>query len=92
MNIKYQIKHVHTRYIAYKNGVEIGFGKTKEEAQKIIDEDKVKRQQFRVVWLSKNSDLAQFIELEAKDETQAKIKVQQLHMDDLAEILKVERI
>lgn len=92
MDIKYTIKHIHTRYVAYKNDIELGVTSTKDEAQKIIDEDKMKWKQFLVTWLSKTSDLAQFMEIEAKDETQVRIKVQQLHMDDLAQILKVERI
>lgn len=92
MDIKYEIKHVHKRYIAYKNGEEIGRTLIRSDAQKLIEEDKLKRKQFRVVWLAKNSDIAQFIELEAKDENQAKIKVQQLYINDLDQILKVEQI
>ena len=93
MDIKYEIKHHHTRYIAFKNGVEIGSAPTRIEAQKMIDEDKAKRKQFRVTWIAKMSiyDL-QTMDLEAKDANQAKIKVQQLHMDDLYKIVSVEEI
>lgn len=93
MNIEYNIKHKYSRYIVYKDDVEIGYASTKLDAQKIIEEDKAKRCQYVVTWISKSDPVTLKIsELEAKNENQAKIKVQQFNMDDFGKILRVERV
>lgn len=93
MKVNYTIKHNHSRYIVYKNDIEIGFANTKVDAQKLIEEDKAKRSQYAVTWVSKSdpSEL-KFNEVEAKDDIQARIKIQQLNMNNLEKILRVERI